>query len=287
MSDVLERLRAADPLQGRCEAPSLVALRERLEDAVAERRPSESPAGRPEMARRRALALGLTLVVLAGLALALVGRGDGRLSLLARAYAATDPAGGVLHYAWSSRLVPAASTGTLYVEYRGEVWRSGSRSRTVTEAVLVLRDGHRSVTHTERVTEVSGRSERYAYYDGHSISRGLARTARPAGLLVCTALPACAFSATDPVSALHSIYPSLHQSRGSRDVLSSAGTPIGVRVYLDPRTGDPLRVVTRFAADLPTPSSTTVFRYFRRLPLDAATEADLRMPPHPATARKS
>jgi hypothetical protein len=288
MNDVMDRLRAADPLAAGHEPPSIARLREQLESS-AERRGALSPAPhRPPgeaSTGRRVLAITALALAAGVVALAIFGRGGGRLSLLARAYAATSPSGRVLHYAWSSRLVPARGASALYVEYRGQVWRSATRSRTLTEAVVVPRHGRREVVDTERVTERTASGERVSYWDGRTgeVSHSLERVVRdrPA-VTVCTALPACAFSAEDPVSALRRLYPSLHERAG---VFSTVGTPIGLRVYLDPHTGYPLRVVTRFAPGQPTPESTTVFHYYERLPLDAASEADLRMARHAARHR--
>lgn len=290
MSAIMERLRAADPLPDGCAPPPASALRALLDSTEREQtmrlRGAPSARRHPHRAsRRRLLVASLAALAATVAVVALLAHSGGRLSLVARAYAATEPAGGVLHYSWTSRLVPAGGASARSVVYRDAVWRSATRSRTVGVAIVLERHGPDEVTHTERVTELTPHGERFIYYDGRTgqISRGTEPVhPRRAPTLVCTALPVCAFGQEDPVKALRRLYPSLHQSGAAeRAELSGAGTPVGIEVYLDPRTGDPLRVVTRFAPGQPTPMSTTVFSDYERLPLDAATEAQLRF----ATAR--
>jgi hypothetical protein len=113
MTDAIERLRAANPVS-HCAEPDFDAVLRKL----THRPPVAAPMGLTERARTRSArycdrrAKPALLIVVVALAItAAVTRTGGQLSLAARAYAATNPAGVVVHYVEITRVAPTPPRG--------------------------------------------------------------------------------------------------------------------------------------------------------------------------------
>jgi hypothetical protein len=318
MNDVLERLRAANPVSD-CAQPDLNSLLCVLDGTVSasanidDRTRGMAPRGAPRRQRllRQALAIALAGVLLAGLAVATRTGRD--ISLVARAYAATDPAGGVVHYTWTSRFIIPLQGGAgalrerdaSYVEERAQVWRSASRSRTVTVSALHFRDGRvRAEGASEVTTEHIANEVRTSWYS--TKSKTIIRSASAGHISIsgpCWSLIGCYFGQEDPVSLLHRIYATgrvreagtTHLHGQALSVLTYAPTPDARRrwgkalgavsqlIVIDPKTGDPLEVSTQYGTSTAMVgySDTIVFHEYKLLQRTSQSERLLAMRAHP------
>jgi len=314
MSDVLERLRAANPVSD-CTQPDL----DEFLRAFDERCETPSPAARtanPEAWGRRRLRWPKRsvriVVAAAGVAavltvVALYSQTDGGIPLLQRAYAATDPAGGIVYYTTSTRSTFGSGRRTSSIESRAQVWRSGLRSRRIEIVTNHLHDGQAAqggiyeqatVRIASGETNDSYSSSRNTVFKGFLAFRG---STSPESV-DCRLSPSCAVSTEDPVLALRELYAAgrVHEAGHARlngrtlTVLEGNGAartqPASVRfirlnpsarILIDPKTGAPVELTTRYDQQPQAPTSTTIFHEYKHLELNPQTERLLSFRAHP------
>jgi hypothetical protein len=317
MTDVLERLRAANPVSD-CALPDLDGVLRRLNDGSGSVVPPDGstsavPPGHDmdagartwrDIARPTGFLRAVTIVAALGAALAVftvLGHSGGGISLVQRAYAATDPAGGIVHYVWSSRSLSGSGAGPSHVESQTQEWLSGSRSRRVETTVIHLRNGRVRRGVYEQINERIPRGETTISYSSwtHTIFKGLLRfTGRVApGSASCIFDPVCSLTAEDPVLALRKLYAAgrVHEVGHARlngktlTVLGVETRPapaklsrsISQRILVDPKTGDPVELVTQYGRYPRALTSTTTFHTYQHLVLTPQTERLLVIRAHP------
>jgi hypothetical protein len=310
MSDVLERLHAANPVTD-CLQPDWQGFRRRFDERYP---PESSPvrSGRGGILGRRgklwhtrswriaaaasAFAVVLTIV-------AVVGRTGGGISLVQRAYAATDPAGGIVYYATSTRSTFGVGVRSSTIESRAQVWRSGSRSRRVETVATHLHNGQASSRGSyeqaaERVAggEISSSygSLRNTVFKGFLAFRG----GTSPESVNCRLAPSCSLTTEDPVVALHQLYAAgrVHEAghaqlNGETLTVLEAGSvrrvepaPLhftrlspSARILVDEKTGAPVELTTRLGPF----TTTTIFHKYQHLELTPQTERLLSFKSHP------
>jgi hypothetical protein len=297
MTDAIERLRAANPVSD-CAEPDFHAVLSKLTHD-----PSLAVStGRSARARRRAArylnrraAPALIAVVVALALTAAVTRTGGQLSLAARAYAATNPAGVVVHYVEITRVAPRpphgeSAHGHFLVGWtrREEVWRSGSSSRVVIVSAFDV-NGRLHPIAMELIQKLS-RLEAYAARTIFRVPRQASHALAPQ----CAANIACELlEGPDPVVTLHRLAAEgrlREAGRTRRDgralvvMLDARDPQAKLRIYLDPNTGVPVEITQPVPGVSPLPMTTTILDY-QRLALTAQSERLLAMRPHPR-ARK-
>jgi hypothetical protein len=132
MTDVLDRLRAADPAPATVDPPP----EELLARLVAQER------RRPRSGRWRLLVPVAATGALAVAGVALIGGGQASIDLAERAYAQTAPADAVIHSIERTRLVHYDGDDEFRSTTRSERWLRGGRSHTILE---VQQDGESHV----------------------------------------------------------------------------------------------------------------------------------------------
>jgi hypothetical protein len=315
MSDVFERLRAANPVSD-CSQPDLGEFLRRLDECSAEEPPavragkSDAPGRRltlpPARSWRIAAGGAIAVAVVLGI-LAVVGRSGGGISLVQRAYAATDPAGGIVYYVTSTRSIFGSGARSSSIESRAQVWRSGSRSRRVETSVAYVRDRQATPRGSyEQATErIAGGEKNKSYssarntiFEGFLAFRG---STSPESVN-CRLSPACAVTTEDPVVALRELYAAgrVHEAghaqlNGETLTVLEAGSvrrsqpaPLrftrmspSARILVDPKTGAPVEITTSYGPQSYPLTSTTIFHRYEHLELTAQTERLLRFRPHP------
>ncbi len=294
MTDVLDRLRAANPVSA-SDAPDADGLWRTLDAAPPD------PAGRRRARIGARLAIPLAGLAAAGLVVGLTG-GTDATSVAARAYAATQSTDRIDHYVEITRVRPAPGPPAVgYTDSRAEVWFAGSRSRVVATDYMVSASGRRSVRHVEEAT-ASGRT---VTYDAESDTIHTSLPPLPAGkvapLRFCATVIVCGWQPADPITTLRRLYRAGRLRDAGQtvedgrrlDVLAGAvgrppGTGTAVRILVDPKTFIPVQVgLNQYGALGRSPTArllvttTTSLSGYERLPLTAATNRLLAMRPHP------
>jgi hypothetical protein len=131
MTDVLDRLAAADPAGHLPESEPHMALFEHLVAA-----PATAPArwARVRRAPRTlAFAFGALVATAASVALVVVSVGGGSVDLAAKAYAQSTPSGAIVHYVETARYTPSRGNPKMLGsgQSRLERWVYGDRSHTI------------------------------------------------------------------------------------------------------------------------------------------------------------
>jgi hypothetical protein len=290
MTDVLERLRAANPVAD-CDPPPAERLWPAIDAAPPRRRRHHPTAVR--------VAAGVLAVVLVALAVGLASGGSGPTSIAARAYAATGTPGVIDHFVEISRTHRAPGAPPFgYADSRAEVWFSGSRSHALTTSYMVSARGHRSIQGGEEAVD-GLRAMTYNADTNTSATLNL----RPAGVgqtRSCIQVLVCGWEPANPIATLRELYAAgrLHDAGtttadGRRlDVLAGGtGRPPGprtlVRILVDPKTFIPVKlVVTMYGALGRSPvalllTTETTIGDYERIPLTPATSRLLAMRAHP------
>ncbi|MGA9876422.1 MAG: hypothetical protein WBQ21_11495 [Solirubrobacteraceae bacterium] len=313
MSDVLERLRAANPVSDSPQ-PDLLDFRRTFEERCAvgsspfrtrtrgasRWRGALRPTRSGWMAVTAALVVVLTVVVT-------LSRGGAGISLVQRAYAATDPAGGIVYYATSTRLTIGSGGRSSTVESRAQVWRSGSRSRRVETAETRTREGRPARRGSyEQATERVARGETNNSYSsiGNTVFKGFlafSGSVSPESVN-CRLAPVCSLTTEDPVLALRELYAAgrVREVGHTRlngatltvleadSVLRTQPAPLhfirlspSTRILIDPKTGAPVELTTRYGRQPRALTTTTIFHKYQHLKLTPQTEQLLRFKSHP------
>jgi hypothetical protein len=315
MTDLLERLRAANPIPD-CTQPDFEHFSQILDEESAVRSPlsgyrdSGAAGWRGALGRTRLVRLASAVAVVAA-ALAIVAlasrSGDG-ISLVQRAYAATDPAGGIIYYATSTRSSFRSGAKTSSSESRAQVWRSGSRSRRVEVTVTHLRDGQAQQGGSyEQASERIARGEVSSSYSSrtNTVFKGLLtfRGSTSPESINCRLSPACSLTTEDPVVALRELYAAgrVHEAghaqlNGETLTVLQVGSlwrtqpaPLrfirlipSARILVDPKTGAPVELTTRYGQQLGALTSTTIFHTYQHLKLTPQTSRLLTARAHPS-----
>ena len=313
MSDVLERLRAANPVFDSPQ-PDLLSFRRTFDERCAlgsspvHTRTPDAPGWRGVLRHTRswwiaataALAVVLTIV-------AVLSRTGGGISLVQRAYAATDPAGGIVYYATSTRSTFGSGARSSTIESRAQVWRSGSRSRRVETTETHTRGGRPAQRGsyeqaTERIadgeTGSSYSSIRNTVFKGFLAFKG---SISPESVN-CRLAPACSLTREDPVQALHELYAAGRVHEAGHAQLNGATLTVletssvrrtqpaplhftrlnpSTRILIDPKTGAPVELTTRYGRQPGALTTTTIFHKYQHLELTPQTERLLRFRVHP------
>jgi hypothetical protein len=305
MSDVLERLAAANPVS-ECPQPNLEEFRARFDEQLEMPSPLARTASPDAHSWRRSRWPKRSLrvvVAAAGVAAALTivalsSQTDSGIPLVQRAYAATDPAGGIVYYLTSTRSSFGSGARASSTESRAQVWRSGSRSRRLETHTTDLRDGQAQQGDSyEEVDERVARGELSSTYSSstNTVFKGLlAFTGRnPPGSRYCKVSVTCALMTEDPVLALRALYAAgaMHEVGHSQldgktltvlEVSSLKQSRISAqRVLLDPKTGAPVELITQYGSQLGALTSTTIFHSYEHLKLTEQTERLLSFRAHP------
>jgi hypothetical protein len=226
---------------------------------------------------RRGMATGAVLAAVASAVVALVAVvGDGGSSIVARAYAATNPAAVIVHYVetMTSLQGQRASTDT------AELWIYGDRSHQIFDA-----DDPKS---RQDIVAGGGQVQTLGY--GAVISSPDRHIRCPAAFV----LAGCVVSANNsPIAALRALYRSgqIHPTghtiiHGRRvDVLSGRSRGFSIRALVDGQTFVPVKVtVTETVRPSKRVAPTTVVMTitgYQRLPVTARNLRRLALPPHP------
>jgi hypothetical protein len=302
MSDVLERLRAANPVS-ECTQPNLEEFRRALDEWCEMPSPVERTAN-PEAwdgrhsrwpkrpVRIAAAAAAITAVLTIA---ALSSQTGGGISLLQRAYAATDPAGGIVYYVTSTRSSFGSGARSSTSESRARVWRSELRSRRLETHTSDLHNAQQG-SYEEVDQRVAGGelSTTYSPPPRNTVFKGfLAFTGRTApGSGYCKASVTCSFTSEDPVLALRALYAAgavrevgHSQFDGRTLTVLEVSAPqqfriSSQRILIDPKTGAPVELITHYGRQLGALTSTTIFHAYKHLELTSQTERLLSFRPH-------
>lgn len=278
MIDSLERMRAGNPVRD-IPAPAIDALRARIEEDehATPRRDAPRRAGLRWRHRLTAMA---ALAVLLAVLLVMSGGSRHEPSILAKAFAATDSSGMILHYRERLTLTLAGRT---HLVRSAEVWMSGSRARSLGRNAAGQLSENVLSAHRERIYDASRNritelrfKHAYSMRSAYNIPNWM----------------------SNPISQLRSWYAhgrlrlARRETRDSRryDLLVSSGRPsgtrAGTRVLIEAHAFTPVEISNRIAKrGGPTARWTVRFSAFQRLPLTPARRAELRMAPHPGAAR--
>jgi hypothetical protein len=314
MSDVFERLRAANPVSD-CPQPDLDEFLSRLDERSAEesspvrRGRSGAPGWRltlPPLRSWRIAAGGVITVAVVLAIIAVIPRTGGDISLVQRAYAATDPAGGIVYYTTSTRSTFGSGARTSSIESRAQVWRSGLLSRRVETVTNHLHDGQAAQRGsyeqaTARIasgeTNNSYSSTRNTVFKGFLAFRG---STSPESVN-CRRSPSCAVTTEDPVLALRELYAAGRVHEAGHEQLNGKTLTVlegngaartqpsvrfirlnpSARILVDPKTGAPVELTTLYVQQPQAPTSTTIFHEYKHLQLNPQTERLLRFRAHP------
>jgi hypothetical protein len=305
MSDVLERLRAANPVS-ECTQPNLEEFREAFDEwqktppALAYIASPNAPGSRRSRWPKRSLRMVMATAAVAAVLtiVALSSQTESGIPLVQRAYAATDLAGGIVYYATSTRTSFGSGGRASTTESRAQVWRSELRSRRLETHTTEVRDGQAQQGGSyEEVDERVARGELSSVYSSstNTVFKGLlAFTGRtPPGSGYCKASLACSLTVEDPVLALRAFYAAgaMHEVGHAR--LDGRTLPVlevrspkpfrisSQRVLVDPKTGAPAELITRYGRQLGALTSTVIFHAYKHLKLTAQTERLLSFRAHP------
>jgi hypothetical protein len=238
------------------------------------RRGGRRPAARwfapaPALALAIALALAVTVV-------ALTARGGP--SIVARAYAATSPAGVIVHYVETTRpLQPNGETPTT-----SEIWTYGNQSHQII-------DPH-NPNNRQDIVATNGRVQTLAFDTLSSSQYSPADNQCSA----TSVLEGCVLSENNsPIAALRALYRSglIHATGdatvdGRRvDILTGQLRNLSIRALIDEHTLLPAKVtmtvmLPRVKGAPPTSYELTITDY-RRLPVTTSNLRQLALPPHP------
>lgn len=258
-----------------------------------------------QSATRRRPLMRLGVAALAASAAALAGTvlttGAGHLSIVARAYAATDANDHVVHYVEvadmaleaPSRRSLAANPRHAAIWRRTEVWIYRDSSRRVDTIHGLRFKGHHGVMVSEETSDIpSGDTLRQD--SGATARRYLAGALLvmkpPADVsLPCPGITNCAFSTPHPIETLRRLYrrgkledDGATTLRGRRlDMIASNGGPY-LRVLVDPKTFAPVRLVSEAASASGRPLVIKAeIEDYTQLPPDGHTLGLLKMRSHP------
>lgn len=279
MSDVLERVRADNPVRAGA-APPIEEVWVRLERDAGARRRRLRPA--------RTVALAVLALAPVALVVILALNAHGR-----RGVSGARGSGGVLvEYQTRTVLRPAAGSRVrfAYAIEAADVWVAGAMGHRVETDYAFSRDGRRAAAPTQLELATDGR--RYFQYISNSRTGRVAEVAPPLSPS-CPAIVGCPSAiAVDPLSEVRQMYRSGALSlvaKGRRMLghtvieLASTRTRTRVKVFVDERTFVPVEIVAQYGPR-PWPAyalSTTTISDYRRLPLTASDRGLLRMRPHP------
>jgi hypothetical protein len=314
MSDALERLRAANPVSD-CPQPDLQSFRRVFDEqcalsssSVLERRSgAQGRDGRRSRARSRWLVATAAALVAMLTIVAVVGRTGRGISLVQRAYAATDPAGGIVYYATSTRSTFGSGTRSSSIESRAQVWRSGSLSRRVETVTTHVHNGQvvQGGLYEQATKRIAGGETNNSYSSiRNTVFKGFLafKGSTSPESVNCRLVPVCAVTTEDPVVALRELYAkgrvhevghvqlngetvtvleasSLRRAQPAPSRLTRLGP--SARILVDPKTGAPVELTTRYGLQPQAPTSTTIFHQYRHLALTPQTERLLRFEARP------
>jgi hypothetical protein len=237
--------------------------------------PFASRRGPRRAARRLAPALALAIALVVAAVALTAGSGP---SIVARAYAATSPAGVIVHYVETTRLLrpngKALSTA--------EIWTYGNQSHQIIDPY--------SPENRQDVVATDGRVQTLAF-DTLSSSRYSPADNRCSAT---SALEGCVLGENNgPIAALRALYRSgvIHATGhatvdGRRvDILTGQSRNLIIRALIDAHTLLPARLTMtvmhpRVKGDPPTSYELTITNY-RRLPVTTSNLRRLALPPHP------
>jgi hypothetical protein len=219
MSDVFERLRAANPVSDHTQ-PDLDEFLRRLDERTAEesspiRTDKADVSGwrraRPSVRSRLIAASTIAVAIVLAIA-AVVSHTGGGISLVQRAYAATDSAGGIVYYVTSTRSSSGSGARSSSSESRAQVWRSELRSRRLETSTTELHNGptQQGGSYEEVDQRVAGGelSSTYSPPPRNTVFKGFLafRGSTSPESVNCRRSPSCAVTTEDPVLALRELY---------------------------------------------------------------------------------
>jgi hypothetical protein len=276
MNDVMTELRAANPVTS-CEPTAFQDVLRRLDaQTAAPLERASRPYGR--MGRRRwlvaAVAAGVVLVVVAGI----TATDNPTPSVAARAFAATDTNGAVVTFTEHTELTfgPGGSGSR---SSSGEVWLSGSRSRSIWTST-----GNPEAAGGNETDEqvIEGSTFRNYQAQPNTILEGtLSATTNAADKIVT--------GQRDPVTVLRELYEQ-HRLANAGEVteggrrldalVTTSGTAI--RILVDPESFVPVQVTEHSSVTpIGETTSTTTISGYQVLPVNTTTSQLLEFAPHP------
>lgn len=291
-SDLLERLRAVAPqvpaeMMSVTSPPAQRVLAQVLAttqlDGVANlpQHPSRNSTDRtarrwPAWMKPRPVGAAAVLGGILAAAIVLVVAGGGGASIVARAYAATDPSGVIVHYVETSRAPSYAHVGPIVTQ----TWIYGQDIRQIFDANDPRHSQDTVISGGKLRTLTSGRLV--------IMPSGPANTKCAAAIVLeadCTA----GGQNNNPISALRTLYRSGQirvvghaKTDGRRvDVLIGRSSNLRVRALIDARTFLPLHVTMTetFKGPSPVTYALTITGY-QRLPVTTRNRQLLALPPH-------
>ncbi len=279
MTDVMDRLRAADP-EPDCPQPPIDLLWAKLDEQ--ERRGR----GRGSSVRGKARRVGDLLM--ASLAIAVVAGIAAVALTLRHGNGGSHPAGAsramLVEYEAIGVFTPARYSGASFSSQHtiSKVWVSGSRGHSLATDTYVPREGG-------FVHEIAVNGNVEENYQGGPATRTRVTRGSCVELVVCApGIP------SDPVATLQRLraagvfrpagYVTLDQRRLASYL--AVGSP-RVRAFVDPKTGVPVRIVVTYGRQ-PAPESPTdtiVISNYHQTPLTASNARLLMMHPRPLCSR--
>lgn len=280
MSDVIDRLRAADP-ERECSPPSSELLGARL-DQEARRATRRGLFGSGRRAGELLVpAVGLAVVlVIAAVALTL-RHGTTAHPGGGAAFQTAAGAGTLVSYTVTDVFVPARSSGVSFSAQRttAHVWIAGSRSHSLATVTYVPKQGG-------YVHEVAVNGNMVENYQGGPATRTrIAKRGSCVTVVVCApGIPADPVATFAHLRAQGSFTPDgttvLDDNRQLESYRSSG--PPRIRALVDQSTGVPVRLIVRFGRPgTDAPTDTIEISNYRRAPLSAANARLLLMHPRP------
>jgi hypothetical protein len=247
--------------------------------ASRQRRPTWARTRRSSRRTRRGVAAAAVLATVASAVVALLANGgDGGFSVVARAYAATNPAGVIIHYVETSAPLQHQRGSTQTTEI--EIWTYGNQSHQIVDP-----DDPKN---RQDIVAGGGQVQTLAY--GTLISSPDRDTRCPAAQV----LEGCVVSANNsPIAALRVLYRSgqIHSAGvttvdGRRlDVLSGRSGNLSIRALVDRHTFVPVKVTMTQTVTFPRTKNVVTFAMtitdYQRLPVTARNMRRLALPPHP------
>lgn len=279
MSDLLERLTAANPLP-ECPPPPIEQVWARLAAEKPQEGRRSATLGRLLSTRGgRLLPIGGVAVAIVLVVLALTSGGSVGLSVVARAYAAASSNGSIVYYVMSSRMRPAQTNHVRwkYADTSARVWVSGSRRHVLEKLSFVPGQGSVSL-------EVAVDGNRIESYQGDTLIERTIQSAAGS----CAALVSCGAGVpADPLAEIRTLYRAGQLRSAGQAMLDHRRVDVivsrdrSVRVLVDPRTFIPIQITETFGAPSPlSPTVTTTVTDYKRLALTADNSKLLNLRPH-------